>query len=64
MKNSVDLPVAVNILDRKIAKLTIKFADEKDPVVEKELKKYLDIKKEIYEGNILLIEKIINNEDV
>ena len=64
MENNVDLPVALNILERKIANLTIKYSEEKDAEVEKELKKYLDIKKEIYKGNVLLIKKLINNEDV
>jgi len=60
MDDSVNLSVAIHIVDRKIANLNLKLL--KTPTIElkDELEKYLNIKKEIYKGNKTLIDKVIN----
>lgn len=63
MNDNVELSVAINYLDRKIAELNIKMTKEPTPEVKEELEKYLTIKKEIYKGNTLLIKELINNID-
>lgn len=64
MDSNTELSVAINYLDRKIANLNIKILDKSTPELEKELQKYLNMKKEIYKGNTLLIKEIINNGNV
>jgi len=63
MDNSVELSVAIDMLDRKIANLNIKLAKKSDKELEQKRNKYLIMRKEIYEGNTLLIDKIINNKE-
>ena len=64
MDNNIDLSVAINLIDRKIASLNLKILENKTPELQNELEKYLKIKKEIYEGNMLLVRKIINGEEM
>lgn len=60
--NNVDLSIAIDCLNRKIAKLNMKIIEDKTKELENELNKYLKIKKDIYNGNNDLIQKVINDE--
>lgn len=62
MDDSVDLSVALNILNSKIADINIKILANSTQELQEELEKYLNIKKEIYNGNTLLVSKVINGE--
>lgn len=62
MDNSVDLSIAIDLLNRKIAGLNLKILEKNMPELQNQLDKYLKIKQEIYEGNISLIKKVINDE--
>lgn len=62
IKDDVDLSVAIDILDRKIANLNMAIVREPDNLKFKEdLKVFLEMKKEVSKGNMQLIRKIINN---
>ena len=61
MEEAMELTVAINILERKIAELNIQLAKDYNSDLEKELKKYLKYREEIYEGNRSLIKKLIND---
>lgn len=61
MEEAMELTVAINILERKIAELNIQLAKDYNSDLEKELKKYLKYREEIYEGNRSLIKKIVND---
>lgn len=63
MDDNVELSVALNILNKKIANLNMMIIENSTPELENELKKYLDIKKEIYKGNTLLVKKVIDSVD-
>ncbi len=63
MEDNLKLYVAINLLDSKIAKYTLEASKNLSPELDKKLKKYLDMKKEIYEGNKSLIDEIINDID-
>ena len=63
IKDDVNLSVALNILDRKIANLNIQVVDNPDDIELKEkLTNLLNIKKEISKGNVELIKKVINSD--
>ena len=62
MENSIDFSIAVDILNRKIAELNIEILSDNSKENQDKLNNYLNIKKEIYEGNMLLIKKIIDGE--
>ncbi len=64
MDRNVDLSVAINIIDRKIAELNLKILKNNSQDLKDELDRFLNIRKQINEGNTLLVEKIINNEEV
>ena len=64
MENSVDLSVVISIIERKIASLNLDISKNRTPELEQELEKYLNIKKEIYEGNTSIIKKIIDGEEM
>lgn len=61
MNNEVDLAVALDLVERKIAKLSIKMAKEPDEETQNQLNEYLKLKKEIFNGNTLVIKQIIDN---
>lgn len=62
MDNNVDFAVAVDVLNRKIAELNIKISLNGTEELDKELNELLDIKTKIYDGDELLVKKIINGE--
>lgn len=64
MEEAMELTVAINILERKIAELNIQLSKDYNSDLEKELKKYLEYREEIYEGNRSLIKKIINDFEI
>lgn len=62
IKDDVNLSVAINILDRRIAKLNIEIEKNPDEIpLKEELSKFLNMRKEISKGNAELIKKIIND---
>ncbi len=61
MEEAMELTVAINILERKIAELNIQLAKDYNSELEDELKKYMRYREEIYEGNRSLIKKLIND---
>lgn len=62
IKDDINLSVAINFLDRKIAKLNMKIVDNPEDMELKEnLNKYLNMRKEISKGNAELIKKIIDD---
>lgn len=60
--DNIDLSIALDSANRKIAELNIKIAKEDSEELEQELNKWLTIKEEIYNGNAELIKKVIDNE--
>lgn len=62
MDYNASLSIALNLIDRKIANLNMNLLANYSSETKQELYKYLNIKKEIYKNNILVIEQIINNE--
>ena len=62
MESSIDFSIAVDILNRKIAELNIEILSDNSKENQDKLNNYLNIKKEIYEGNMLVIKKIIDGE--
>ena len=63
MVDSTDLSSAIDILDKKIAKLNMEIIKNKTEELESELNKYLKIKQELMHGNIEHIEKVIKGEE-
>lgn len=62
LKDDINLSVAIDFLDRKIAKLNMEIVDNPENLELKEnLNKYLNMRKEISKGNAELIKKIIND---
>lgn len=61
MEEPLELTIAINILERKIAELNIQLAKDYDADLEKELNKILKLREEIYKGNKLLIKKVISD---
>lgn len=64
MNNNANLSIALNILERKIANLNIELIENPSEETKLELEKYLNQKKDLYNGNVSLIEKIVNNGDI
>ena len=63
MESGVDLSIAIEIIERKIANLNMKIVENNaNSALKEELDELLNMKKEIYKGNKLLINKIVNNE--
>lgn len=63
MGDSIELSVAINILDRKIAKLTLEMTESPSEETKRKLESYLNIKEEIYKGNTSLLKDLINDMD-
>ncbi len=61
MKNNIDLSVAIEIIEKKIADLNIKITKDYSSELEKELNVLLNVKKEIYKGNTQAIKKVLNS---
>ena len=61
MDEAMEITIAINILEKKISGLNIQLAKEYNSDLEKELKKLLNYKEEIYKGNRLLIKEIISD---
>ena len=57
-----DLAVAIDAANRKIAELNVKIIKNNTDELQVELDKWLEIKRKIYDGNIELVKKVINNE--
>ena len=64
MKNdNINLSVAVDKLNSQIAEINIKIVNgDNSEKNKKELEKYLKLKNEIFNGNMLLVDKVINGE--
>lgn len=60
MDEPMELTIAINILERKIAELNIQLSKDYNSELEEELKKFLQYREEIYEGNRSLVKEIIN----
>ena len=63
MNYNANFSVALNILERKIANLNIELIENPSKETKIELEKYLNLKKDLYTGNVSLIEEIVNNGD-
>lgn len=61
MKSNIDLSVAIEIIEKKIADLNIKITKDYSSELEKELNVLLNVKKEIYKGNTQAIKKVLNS---
>lgn len=62
LKDDINLSVAIDFLDRKIAKLNMEIVDNPENLELKEnLNKYLNMRKEISKGNAELIKKLIDD---
>lgn len=61
MENDIELSVALEIIDRKIATLNIKMIKTPSEETKKELDKLLEMKQKIDNGDISLIRDIIDN---
>ena len=62
IKDDIDLSVALNILDRKIAKLNMEIVKNPENIeLKNNLDYFLNMRKEISKGNAELIKKIIND---
>ena len=57
MDDNIELSVAIDLLNRKIARLNIKMANTPDSKTKDELKK------EIFKGNTEIIKQIIKNKE-
>ena len=62
MDSNSDLAVAIDAANRKIAELNVKIIKNNTDELQVELDKWLEIKRKIYDGNIELVKKVINNE--
>lgn len=62
MESSIDFSIAIDILNRKIAELNIEILSDNSKENQDKLNNYLNTKKEIYEGNMLLVKKVIDGE--
>ena len=62
MESSIDFSIAIDIINRKIAELNINMLSDNSKENQDKLNSYLNIRKEIYEGNMLLIKKVIDGE--
>lgn len=62
MESSIDFSIAIDILNRKIAELNIEILNDNSKENQDKLNNYLNTKKEIYEGNMLLVKKVIDGE--
>ena len=61
MDEAMELTLAINILERRIAELNIQISKDYNSELEEELKKYIKYREEIYEGSRSLVRKIIND---
>ena len=61
MENDIELSVALEIINRKIATLNIKMIKNPSEETKKELAKLLEMKEKIDNGDISLIKDIIGN---
>ncbi len=59
--DDVNLSIAINILNKKIADLNVKIAKENNKKLEDDLNKLLEIKKEIYKGDKSLVKYVIDD---
>ena len=65
MKNDsiINLSVAIDKLNSRISEINIKIVNgDNSEKNKKELEKYLNLKDEMLNGNMLLIDKVINGE--
>ncbi len=63
MNDSVDLSVALDMLNRRITELNIKIVNgDTSEETKKKLNQILKLKQEIFGGNVLLIKEIINGK--
>ena len=62
MNSEINFSIAIDFINRKIAEINMKIVENNSEYLQKELDRYLKIKKEIYDGNVDLIEKIVKNE--
>lgn len=63
MNYNANFSIALNILERKIANLNIELIENPSKETKNQLEKYLNLKKDLYTGNVSLIEEIVNNGD-
>ena len=66
MERSVDVSVALDTLNRAISELNIQITNgDTQKETQEKLDKFLKVRQEIFEGNMLLVDEIINgNLDV
>ena len=62
MNNQIDLAVAIDAANRKIAELNIKIVENDNEDLQVELNKWLTIKEEIYNGNAEIIKRVVDSE--
>ena len=62
MEDDVNLSIAIDALNRKIAELNLKILENQNDEDQENLNKYLNIRQEIYKGNTSLIQKVIDGE--
>ena len=62
MDDSVNLAIAIDIINKKIAELNMKILNDDSEEIKTELDKYLKVKQEIYKGNRLLVKNIIDGK--
>ena len=62
MDDNVDLAVAIDSVNRKIAELNMGILKNNSEELQNELNKWIKIRQEIYDGNAKLIRMVINNE--
>ena len=62
MDDNVDLAVAIDSVNRKIAELNMSILKNNSEELQNELNKWIKIRQEIYDGNAKLIRMVINNE--
>jgi len=61
-ENNVDFTIAIDTVNRKISYINMKIIEDDSNELQEELDKWLNIKQEIYKGNIELIKKVVNSE--
>ena len=62
MDDNVDLAVAIDSVNRKIAEINMSILNNNSEELQNELNKWIKIRQEIYDGNAKLIRMVMNNE--
>lgn len=62
MNTNIDFSIAMNTINMKIAEFNMKILENDCKEYQEKLNKYLNIRKQLSEGNMLLVKKIIDGE--